>query len=207
MFVPEDSPILNAIAAALAETTVNPMLSDRIQRGFRDFDEWAGLDVVATGAAPEGAFGVQVEVCRTDLASFARHQDALTEERFGPGGLIVTYSDVEKLLDLLAGLPGSLTATIHAERGDHTAMAAVAGELRMRAGRLICNGWPTGVAVCAAQQHGGPWPASTNARDTSVGEYAIDRWLVPVAFQDWPDELLPPELARANPLDVPRYEE
>ena len=66
------------------------------------------------------------------------------------------------------------------------------------------NGWPTGVAVCAAQHHGGPWPTTTDARYTSVGAKAIERWLVPIVYQDWPDELLPEELRRDNPLGVPR---
>jgi NADP-dependent aldehyde dehydrogenase len=69
------------------------------------------------------------------------------------------------------------------------------------------NGWPTGVAVCWAMHHGGPWPSTTDARHTSVGATSISRWLVPVAFQNWADELLPPELQRANPLGIPRRTE
>ena len=76
--------------------------------------------------------------------------------------------------------------------------------LERPAGRLIWNGWPTGVAVCWAMHHGGPWPATTSAAHTSVGAASIKRWLVPVAYQDWPAELLPPEVRDGNPLGVPQ---
>lgn len=207
LFVPDEPALLAAIADAVSGTSTNPMLTDRIRNGFESFDGWSGLDPLATSGPGEGAFGVTTDVRRVDLDDFAADADRLTEERFGPGGLVVTYTDPDALLARLRELPGSLTATVHADPADYDLLGVVGGVLRTRAGRLIANGWPTGVAVCAAQQHGGPWPASTNARDTSVGGYAIDRWLVPVAFQDWPDELLPTELTRANPLGVPRFEE
>ena len=103
-----------------------------------------------------------------------------------------------------AVLEGSLTATIHGVESDYPAAARLLPLLRARAGRLIFNGWPTGVAVVWAMHHGGPWPATNSAAHTSVGVRAIDRWLVPVAFQNWPEDLLPAELRRGNPLDVPQ---
>ena len=110
----------------------------------------------------------------------------------------MTYREISDLPAVLERLDGSLTATVHAtDPGEASEVAEVLGR---RAGRLIWNGWPTGVAVCWAMHHGGPWPASTAAAHTSVGATAIDRWLVPTAYQDWPEELLPEELRDDNPL-------
>jgi NADP-dependent aldehyde dehydrogenase len=108
---------------------------------------------------------------------------------------------------VLARLPGSLAASIHADETSDEDTVRVAAALRRRAGRLIMNAWPTGVAVCAAQHHGGPWPATTDAHYTSVGATAMDRWLIPVVFQNWPERLLPPELRSDNPLSVPQQVE
>jgi NADP-dependent aldehyde dehydrogenase len=143
-------------------------------------------------------------VWRVDLDAFAANLDHLSEEMFGPAGLVITYSTVDDLLPVLAKLSGNLTASIHAGEDEAEAVAAVATVLRPLVGRLIYNGWPTGVAVCAAMHHGGPWPASTAPLHTSVGATAIRRWQVPVAYQNWPQPLLPPELRDDNPLDIPR---
>ncbi|MGH3646981.1 MAG: aldehyde dehydrogenase (NADP(+)) [Micromonosporaceae bacterium] len=142
-------------------------------------------------------------VWRTSVEEFAGRPE-LAEEVFGPAGLVVTYRDPDEMAGALAVLPGSLTGSVHAVPADHDHARKVAATLAPRAGRLIFNGWPTGVTVCWAMHHGGPWPASTATAYTSVGATAIRRWLVPIAYQDWPDELLPPELAAANPLDIPR---
>lgn len=131
----------------------------------------------------------------------------LAQERFGPLGLVVTYRGADELADLtsvLAGLEGQLTASIHADPADHAAVPALRDVLDRVAGRLIFNGWPTGVAVCWAMHHGGPWPATTAPGSTSVGATAIRRWLVAVAYQGWPDDLLPPALQEANPLGIHR---
>ncbi|MYR87723.1 aldehyde dehydrogenase (NADP(+)), partial [Streptomyces sp. SID685] len=150
------------------------------------------------------SFAVAPRVWRLSLKSFADQLDALAEECFGPAGLVVTYPDLDSLTEVLAALPGSLTGSVHATPGDAAAAARVVTALRHRVGRLIHNGWPTGVAVCWAMHHGGPWPSTTAPLHTSVGATAIDRWLVPISYQDWPDDLLPAELQDANPLGVPR---
>ena len=89
---------------------------------------------------------------------------------------------------------GTLTSTVHARTPDDAGVADLVDEIRPRSGRLIWNGWPTGVTVSAAMMHGGPYPASTSSLHTSVGLSAIERFLRPVAYQDFPEELLPPEL-------------
>ena len=112
--------------------------------------------------------------------------------------------DEDELLAVAERLDGQLTSTIHAAEGDHSLAEALLGVLPTHAGRLIWNGFPTGVAVSPAMQHGGPYPASTDARSTSVGTAAIDRFLRPVAYQGLPDDLLPPELRDDNPLGIVR---
>ena len=207
LFVPDGSPVLDRLASAVSATQGGPMLTARMCSAYAAHSGWDRLDVLAEGTASADAFSARPEVRQIDLAGFAADIEALTEERFGPAGLVVRYSSLDDLLAVLGRLPGSLTASIHATDADGPAAARVAPVLRRLAGRLIMNGWPTGVAVCWAMHHGGPWPSTTDARYTSVGATSIGRWLVPVAYQDWPDDLLPAELQRANPLGISRRTE
>jgi acyl-CoA reductase-like NAD-dependent aldehyde dehydrogenase len=203
LFVPDDPARLAAIAEAVSGTAGAPMLAERIRDGYLAGVERLGeLTLLAEGAAGEGEWAVAPKVFVTDLASFADKLPRVAEECFGPASVVVTYSDPADLPAVLDSLEGSLTATVHA--GDPAEAAPVAEVLGRKAGRLIWNGWPTGVAVCWAMHHGGPWPASTAPAHTSVGATAIDRWLAPTAYQDWPDELLPEELREDNPLGIPR---
>ncbi|MFF9068824.1 aldehyde dehydrogenase (NADP(+)) [Streptomyces sp. NPDC014891] len=129
---------------------------------------------------------------------------ALVQELFGPVTVVVRYGSRAEITEVLSRLPGSLTATLHtAERHEDGDAAPLLAELTPLAGRVLVNGWPTGVAVAAAQHHGGPYPATTSTA-TSVGATAIERWLRPVTYQSTPDHLLPPELRDGNPLDLPR---
>ncbi|WP_143590688.1 aldehyde dehydrogenase (NADP(+)) [Thermoactinospora rubra] len=202
VFVPEDPGLLKELAAAVEAATGGPMLASRIRDGYLNgLERLGGLQVLAEGRAGEGAWAVAPKVFTVDLATFAEGLPHLAEECFGPASVVVTYRDVADLPGVLARLDGSLTATVHAT--DPAEAASVVPVLRRTAGRLIWNGWPTGVAVCWAMHHGGPWPASTSAH-TSVGATAVDRWLAPAAYQDWPAELLPDELKDDNPLGIPR---
>nr|WP_145486855.1 MULTISPECIES: aldehyde dehydrogenase (NADP(+)) [Streptomyces] len=208
LFVPEDGALPDAVAATVGAATTGAMLTSRIRDGYQarvaELDEAADLVPLASGSAGDDSFAVVPRVWRLPLKSFAARLDTLAEECFGPAGLVVTYPDLESLTQVLASLPGSLTGSVHAAADDAAAAARVVTALRHRVGRLIHNGWPTGVAVCWAMHHGGPWPSTTAPLHTSVGATAIDRWLVPIAYQDWPDDLLPPELQDANPLGIPR---
>jgi NADP-dependent aldehyde dehydrogenase len=206
IFVPDDAALLTAIADAVGATSVGPLLTERIYDGFQAAvtDEmWAALPLLASGTS-DGAWSVPAQIRRASLDQFHSARDILTEERFGPAGLVVTYSDASQLLPVLTQLPGSLTASMHAADGDAELAAPIAEALSAKVGRLIWNGWPTGVAVCWAMHHGGPWPASTAASHTSVGATAIARWLRPIAYQDWPQSLLPEELRDDNPTGVPQ---
>jgi NADP-dependent aldehyde dehydrogenase len=201
LFVPEDVGLLTAIAEAVGASSGGPMLSVRIFAGFQDAVAEAkahpGLTELAAGKPGAGPWGATPRVFQASLKEFATDMATLSRERFGPAGLVITYPSVEDLLPVLAALAGNLVGTVHADPDspDELELARrVIAVLEHVAGRIVLNGWPTGVAVVAAQHHGGPWPATTVPAYTSVGAAAIRRWLVPVAYQNFPPELLPPGL-------------
>jgi NADP-dependent aldehyde dehydrogenase len=201
LFIPEDAGLLSAIAAAVGASSGGAMLSGRIFAGYEDAVEEAvahpGVTELASGAPGPGPWGATPYAFQVTLKEFAADLAALSRERFGPAGLVITYPSVADLLPVLAALPGNLVGTVHADPsspGDMDLAREAVAVLERIAGRIVFNGWPTGVAVVAAQHHGGPWPATTMPAYTSVGTAAIRRWLVPVAYQDFPAELLPPGL-------------
>ncbi|MCG8475348.1 MAG: aldehyde dehydrogenase (NADP(+)) [Cytophagales bacterium] len=128
----------------------------------------------------------------------------LHKEVFGPFSLLVVYNSREELLKAIAVLEGQLTATVMAEELEMVQYEEAVNLLTERSGRLIFNGVPTGVEVCNAMQHGGPYPASTDSRFTSVGTGAIRRFVRPVSYQNWPQALLPEELKDENPAGILR---
>ena len=120
---------------------------------------------------------------------------ALQHEVFGAVGIFVECDDAGQMLEVANALEGQLTVTLQMDQGDEGLAAKMLPVLEEKAGRLLCNGFPTGVEVSPAMMHGGPYPASTDIRATSVGTLAIRRWLRPVAYQNVPAALLPAELA------------
>jgi NADP-dependent aldehyde dehydrogenase len=146
------------------------------------------------------AAGIIVE---TDADTFLA-DPVLAEEVFGPFSLVVTVSALETMEAVARRLDGQLTATVHGTPRDLAAAAGLLDVLATKAGRVIVNGFPTGVEVCQAMQHGGPWPASSDSRFTSVGSAALERFVRPVCYQDVPDALLPPALRNSNPLGIAR---
>jgi NADP-dependent aldehyde dehydrogenase len=204
LFVPEDRALLTELATAIAGTTAGPMLTERIRDSYVDNTSHSALTTLAEGTPAYGEWSVSPRTFQISLDAFAAQPHTLSQEIFGPAGLVITYRSVDRLLAVLSQLEGSLTASVHATDAEPTDAARVAEALRPIAGRLIYNGWPTGVAVCWAMHHGGPWPASTSAAHTSVGATAIHRWQTPVSYQNWPQPLLPPEVRDDNPLGVPQ---
>ncbi len=193
VFVPAEAGFEHAVAAAVAGTAGGALLTERITAAFPEgiahltADE--SVDVVGFGA--ETADGARPVVLATDAAAVAARPDALLEEVFGPVTLLVRYAGDADLHAALAAVPGSLTATLHAEDGED--VAATLELLQARAGRVLFAGWPTGVAVTWSQQHGGPWPATTSLH-TSVGATAVRRFQRPVTYQDAPEAVLPAPL-------------
>ncbi|WP_435970762.1 aldehyde dehydrogenase (NADP(+)) [Streptomyces sp. Qhu_M48] len=199
---------LDALAAGVS--TAGPaVLLDRRMRdafvaGVTERAALAGVDTpVPPGAAD--AHTVTAGVLAVDAARIAGgDHHLLLEECFGPVTVVARYTSRTEVTELLTRLPGNLTATLHiAERDDDEDAAPLLAALTPLAGRVLVNGWPTGVAVAAAQHHGGPYPATTST-STSVGATAIERWLRPVTYQSTPGHLLPPELRDGNPLKLPR---
>ncbi|OQR34340.1 aldehyde dehydrogenase (NADP(+)) [Pseudomonas sp. T] len=131
-------------------------------------------------------------------------EELLQEEVFGPTTIVVEVADEAELRRALDGLHGQLTITLIAESEDLSRFAVLVPVLERKAGRLLINGYPTGVEVCDAMVHGGPYPATSDARGTSVGSLAIDRFLRPVCYQNYPDALLPDALKDDNPLGIAR---
>jgi alpha-ketoglutaric semialdehyde dehydrogenase len=149
------------------------------------------------------AFGMQVPptVFVTDAQTFLKNQQ-LAEELFGPSTVVVKAGSREQMLEIARRLTGHLTATIHGTVRDLDEYADLVEIVKQRVGRLIFNGFPTGVEVCPSMQHGGPYPATTDSRTTSVGTAAIERFVRPVAFQNFPQKAMPTELRDENPRQI-----
>ena len=128
----------------------------------------------------------------------------LHKEVFGPFSIVVQCADKAELVSVIQNLEGQLTGTILGTESEIKDYPDVVGALMQKVGRIIFNGVPTGVEVCPSLLHGGPFPATTDSRFTSVGTSAIKRWVRPVSFQSWPEELLPPSLQNNNPLGIMR---
>ncbi|UED83518.1 aldehyde dehydrogenase (NADP(+)) [Streptomyces profundus] len=204
--------LVATLAKAVAEVAPGVLLDGRMRDAFvAGVAARAELDGVSAPVAAGEGEGRTVTpgfltVDGARLTAAGEH-DLLLEECFGPLTVVVRHADAEQLATLLARFPGNLTATLHLgadEAGDPAGQGAqLLAALTPLAGRVLVGGWPTGVAVTPAQQHGGPYPASTSS-STSVGATAIERWLRPVSYQSAPPALLPPELRDDNPLGVPR---
>ncbi len=146
-------------------------------------------------------FSAGAVLFETDMQSFVANPD-LAAEVFGPALLLVPYAGREEILQVARNLEGHLTATIHGTESDLREFRDLVAILETKVGRLVFNGFPTGVEVCHAMIHGGPYPATSDGRSTSVGSEAIFRFARPVCYQGFPDSSLPAELQNANPLGI-----
>lgn len=185
-----------AVGAALTGIPAQTMLTSGIQsayaKGIATIGAQPGAELVGTGAAGAGACG-QAQVYTVSGAAF-RANPVLSHEVFGPSSIIVVCTDLDEVAAILSGMEGQLTATLHMASADYPAARKLIPILENRAGRIIANAWPTGVEVTHAMVHGGPFPATSDGRSTSVGTLAIDRFLRPVSYQDLPAALLPKAL-------------
>ncbi|MCE1179344.1 MAG: aldehyde dehydrogenase family protein [Micrococcales bacterium] len=164
----------------------------------------AGAQVVAQTPAAESGWTSPATVLRVEAADLIRGEERLLEECFGPVALVVEYADDAERDAVLAALQGSLAAAVMPAGADDPEVPALVGALAGQVGRVTVGDWPTGVAFAWAQQHGGPWPATSIPSATSVGAAALDRFTRPVTFQSTPDAALPPALQAANPWGIPR---
>ena len=186
-----------AAAKALGQAAAAPMLTGGIhqayEQGVAALCAHAHVRTVARGQAGEGVARGQAALFETDAASFLADA-TLGHEVFGASSLLVRCHDEAELTAVLAATEGQLTATLQMDAGDTAMAARLVPLLERRAGRILANGWPTGVEVAHAMVHGGPFPATSDGRSTSVGSLAIERFLRPVCYQNLPPELLPAPL-------------
>lgn len=206
VFVPAGTDFATLVAAASSDKPAAPMLTERIAaaypEGLRTVASLPDVKVVS-GSVEQNAQldGAAPVVFSTTAANALERPKDLLEECFGPTTLLIEYASDEELAAVLAKVPGSLTATLHAQPGED--VSGLVEQLSGLAGRVLFAGWPTGVAVNWAQQHGGPYPATTSLF-TSVGATAVRRFQRPVAYQDAPETHLHPALRDDNPLNIPR---
>ncbi len=180
------------IAARPCAPMLTPSIADAYEAGVARFASLVDRRAFVEGGAA---------LFTTDAPSFLRHEE-LMEEVFGPSTLVVECESRERMLEVARSLEGQLTATIHASEGDDD--RDLVKILETKVGRIVFNGYPTGVEVAPAMVHGGPFPATSDGRSTSVGTRAIERFARPVAWQNAPDAILPDELKEGNPLAIRR---
>ena len=182
-----------ALASQQAATMLTPGIHAAYVKGTGSLENNAAVSLAARGIVAEGPNRATPALLVTDAASFMA--DArLGDEVFGPSSLIVKCRDIDEMILLAESLEGQLTATLHIDPRDLAMARRLLPVLERKAGRILANGWPTGVEVGHATVHGGPFPGTSDSRTTSVGALAIRRFLRPVAYQNLPADLLPPVL-------------
>jgi NADP-dependent aldehyde dehydrogenase len=193
----------DAMAGSSAATMLNEGIFQAYGNGVAAIADVQGVDLAfQANIAPEN-WEAAPAFAQTSAQNFLK-ESALQQEVFGPFTLIVVCENAWEMFLVVEGLAGQLTATIMGTENELAQAGDLLNVLSQKAGRVICNSVPTGVEVCAAMHHGGPYPATTNALFTSVGTDAVKRFARPVTFQDIPDVLLPPALQAGNPLEISR---
>ncbi|MGM0982115.1 MAG: aldehyde dehydrogenase (NADP(+)) [Pseudomonadota bacterium] len=191
------------IQGSAAQTMLTPGIHAAYQDGVGSLAGNSSVREVARGQAGEGPHQCQPALFVASASDFLA-DEALQAEVFGAGGLVVECADVEEMRRVAEALEGQLTATLQMDDSDLATSRQLLPLLERKAGRILANGWPTGVEVCHAMVHGGPFPATSDSRTTSVGSAAIHRFLRPVCYQNLPEGLLPEALKDDNPLKVSR---
>jgi NADP-dependent aldehyde dehydrogenase len=176
-------------------------IQNNYRKGIEKLSRIEGVNILAKGKSEgEGSRGTPHVLHSTAALFMQKHE--LEEEVFGPSTLAITASSKDELFRAAKQLSGHLTATILGTEEDLHEYAALVTILEQKVGRVLINGYPTGVEVCHAMVHGGPYPATTDSRTTSVGTLAIHRFTRPVCYQNFPQSLLPAELKDDNPLGI-----
>lgn len=191
--------VVAEVARRPAATLLNAGIHQAYGAGLARLAGVTGVERVAQGQASDASCAAQASVFLVDADTFMT-QPNLHDEVFGPCSLLVRCRDLQQMRDAAEQLEGQLTATLQLDQADLEAARQLLPVLERKVGRLLVNGFPTGVEVAHAMVHGGPFPATSDARGTSVGSRAIERFLRPVCYQDFPAELLPMALHESNPL-------
>jgi 2,5-dioxopentanoate dehydrogenase len=191
----------SGLCTSPAATMLTKGIHDAFETGVERLAAKPHVAVLARGKRGEGVNLGRAAFFATDAGSFLRDAD-LHGEIFGAASLLVRCKDFTELCDVAERLEGQLTATMQLDEGDLPLARRLLPILERRAGRIIVNGYPTGVEVCHAMVHGGPFPSTSDGRSTSVGTLAIRRFLRPVCYQDMPPALLPEAILDANPLGI-----
>jgi len=197
-FIAELSSKINEFPAS---TMLTAGINTAFDKKIKSTLEIDAVEEIATGKSVDSVNSAKARIFKTAIASFSKNK-ALAEENFGPSSVIVEADTKEQILDAARNLEGHLTATIHGTDGDFAEYKELFDILELKVGRILINGYPTGVEVCHSMVHGGPYPATTAPQSTSVGTGAIKRFVRPVCFQDYPDAILPIALRRGNPLHI-----
>ncbi|QEM82416.1 aldehyde dehydrogenase (NADP(+)) [Halomonas binhaiensis] len=192
-----------AIKVAAAQTMLTPGIFEAYESGVSGFSASDKAQEVARGQRGEGPNQCQAGLFTATAADFLA-EEALQAEVFGSTSLVVKCADLNEVKRVAEHLEGQLTATLQMDDGDVDVAHQLLPILERRAGRVMANGWPTGVEVCDAMVHGGPYPATSDSRTTSVGTAAIHRFLRPVCYQNLPQALLPEALRDGNPANIRR---
>jgi 2,5-dioxopentanoate dehydrogenase len=191
------------IRAVVPATMLNKNICKAYNEGTSELEKYIQVSLVAKSSMTATGYQAIPAVYSINATDFMADKE-FSKEVFGPTTLVVLCKDETQLLTVLNELEGQLTVTIHATDEDESRLKPIINIVTQKAGRVIYGGYPTGVEVCHAMQHGGPFPSTTDARSTSVGSSAIYRFLRPVAFQDFPDKFLPEALGNANVLNILR---
>ena len=184
-----------------AGVMLNEGIKNNYQSGVSKLSGIKGIEVLANGSEDDNGFRGAAALLKAPASVYFENSD-VEEEVFGPSTVLVNTSAKEELIEAAKKLSGHLTATIHGTEEDLEEYSELVEILQEKVGRLIFNGYPTGVRVCHAMIHGGPYPATTDSRTTSVGTTAIHRFARPVCFQDFPSVTLPDELKDENPRNI-----
>ncbi|MEM7486544.1 MAG: aldehyde dehydrogenase (NADP(+)) [Bacteroidota bacterium] len=193
----------NAISTSESATMLSASIQKGYESGLEKLKSKTKVESISKGVEREGYNQGIAEIVSVSANSFLKDKD-LEEEVFGPSTLLIHTQEKDEMLAIANNLHGHLTATVHGTEDDLQAHTDLLKILERKVGRVLINGFPTGVEVCHAMVHGGPFPATTDARMTSVGTAAITRFTRPVCFQNFPDMLLPDELKQGNPLNILR---
>jgi NADP-dependent aldehyde dehydrogenase len=203
---PQFSAFVQQVAVLIADQPAQTMLNagtlSSYGKGLQKLLAHPGIKHLAGN--PQQGNQAQPQLFKADACLLIDGDEVLQEEVFGPTTVFVEVADQAQLSAALNGLHGQLTATLIGEPADFEQFGELTALLEQKVGRILLNGYPTGVEVCDSMVHGGPYPATSDARGTSVGTLAIDRFLRPVCFQNFPDALLPDALKEANPLGISR---